>query len=469
MSDAIPEVLAFDLGSSGVRAVVFDAALRPTAAVRRPTALWQDATGAATLNPDEYVEATAACLDELQHAGALAGVRTVAASCQWHSLIPLDAEHRPVGPGLSWMDTRAIPPKDRAPADPAAFHQRTGAWWHGLYWPARIAWLRSQGTDAQRWCGLAEYLAFRLLGEASAGVSAASGTGALDTTTCRWDPEALALAGVDETRIPTIAPDEFRGRLRPEYAHRWPDLSRADWALPIGDGAASAIGSGCDGPDRLSVTVGTSAAVRLVRPGTPEVPYRVWRYRIDHTRNVLGVAYSGGGVLYEWIAGVVDPEPTESQLSALAPGQHGLVVLPFHAGHRPPLPAGAAGTIHGLRLSTTALDMVAATLEAICHELADGARALDPADHAEAILGGGSVSASPWFARRLAASFGGRALLTPHREIGAVGAAMLATGRVPHADPEPIETPPAEVAAMAEAWQRYCRLRDLLVTRMMTT
>lgn len=461
MSDAIPDVLAFDLGSSGVRAVVLDAALRPTAVVRRPAALWQDATGAATLDPDEYVEAAAVCLDELHDAKALAEVGTVAASCQWHSLIPLDAAHRPLGPGLSWMDTRATPPPDRAPADPADFHQRTGAWWHGLYWPARMAWLRSQGVAAARWAGLAEYVALRLLGEPGASVSSASGTGAMDTTTCRWDLEALHLAGVDETQVPTIAPDQFRGRLRPEYARRWPQLSRAAWALPVGDGAASAIGSGCDGPGRLGVTVGTSAAVRIVRREAPRVPERVWRYRVDHVRNVLGVAYSGGGVLYEWVAALVDKEPTETELDALAPGQHGLAVLPFHAGHRPPLPAGAAGTMHGLRLSTTPVDVVAATLEAVCHELADGARILEPDGRSATVLGGGAVVASSWFARRLAAGFGGRALRSPHREIGAVGAAMLATGLVPAAPPEPVEATPAEVEAMAEAWRRHCALRDL--------
>lgn len=462
MSDVNPVVLAFDLGSSGVRAVVLDAALRPTATVRHPTTIWQDATGAATLDPDAYVEATAACLDELHDAGALAGVTDVAASCQWHSLIPLDAAHRPVGPGLSWMDTRPTPPPDVAPADPATFHQRTGAWWHGLYWPVRIVWLCARGVPAQRWAGLAEYVAFRLLGETDASISSVSGTGAVDTTTCRWDAEALDLAGVDERQVPAIAPDEFRGRLRPEYAHRWPDLARAAWSLPIGDGAASALGSGGDGPGRFGVTTGTSAAVRRVSPDAPSVPDRVWRYRVDHSRSVFGLAFSGGGVLYEWATRLVAKEPTEAELQVLAPGQHGLVVLPFHAGHRPPMPANAAGTMHGLRLSTTAVDVVAATLEATCHELADGAHILDPAGTAEAVLGGGAVAASSWFARRLAATFGGRALLSPHREVGAVGAAMLATGLRPGTPPEPIEATPAEVEAMAEARLRHCALRDLL-------
>jgi gluconokinase len=450
--------------------MVLDAGLRVTSSVRHPTTLWQDPSGAATLDPDGYVEATVACLDELHKAGALAGVTAAAASCQWHSLIPLDAAHRPIGPGLSWMDTRPTPPPDRAPVDPEAFRQRTGAWWHGLYWPARIAWMRGQGVHARRWAGLAEYVTFRLLDEACGSLSAVSGTGAVDTTACRWDPEALDLAGVDERQVPVIAPDEFRGRLRAGYARRWPELSQAAWSLPIGDGAASTLGSGC-GVGGLSVTVGTSAAVRLICAGAPRVPERVWRYRVDHSRSVLGVAQSGGGVLYEWATRLVAKEPSKTELDALAPGQHGLVVLPFLAGHRPPLPAGSAGTIHGLRLSTTAVDIVAAMLEAVCHELADAAHTLTPAGIPQTVpsggavvLNGGAVAGSSWFAHRLTAAFGGSALVNRQPEVGALGAARLATGLPPGPTPEPIEADPEHVAAMEAARERHHALRDLLAS-----
>ena len=462
MSSQQPAVVALDLGSSSVRAVVLDDGLRPLAAARHPTALRQEASGAATVDADAYVDAVAQCLDELRDGHALGGVHAVAASCQWHSLVPLDANCEPIGPGLSWLDTRGTPPPGLAPEDEAAYHQRTGAWWHGLYWPPRIAWLRDQGVHAQRWTGFGEHLAFRLLGGYATSVASSSGTGALNTVTCEWDEEALQLAGLDDSQLPEVAPDDWRGRLLPQYAHRWPELADARWSLPLGDGAASAVGTGCEGPDRLGITVGTSAAVRLVCPGAPEVPHRVWRYRIDHERSVIGIAISGGGVLYDWVTGLVGDNPSDAELSILKPGQHGLVVLPFHAGHRPPLPAGATGTVHGLRLSTRPVDIVAATVEGTCHELADGAQLLG-GDHAEApVIGGGAVAASPWLSRRLAAAFGGRALRRLDPEVGALGAATLATGLVSEAALEPVEASAEEVAAMAESAERHRALRDLL-------
>ncbi len=453
--------LALDLGSSSVRAVVFDADLRPETVARRPVELTQDGSGAATLDAEEYLAATVACVDQLHAGGALAGTAVVAAACQWHSLLAMDANYRPIGPGLSWMDTRAET-EGPGPADPVDFHRRTGAWWHALYWPVRIAWLRRQGSRAQRWAGLAEYLTRELMGVPDASLSFASGTGALDTMTGRWDPEALELAGVTEAALPPIAPDRYRGRLRHEYRRRWPELAEAQVALAVGDGAASAAGVGCMGPNQLSVTLGTSAAIRIVVPGMPEPPSTVWRYRLDADRSVLGLAYSAGGVLYDWVCRVVGEHPGDAALAGLAPGAHGLVSLPFHAGHRPPLPAHGVGTVHGLRLATTAVDLVAATLEGICHELAEGARQLDPDGRATAVLGGGAVSASPWLARRLAAAFGGRAMRSLEREVGARGAAALATGVDPAPRFESVAASPDEVAAMAEAARHHRALRAAL-------
>jgi gluconokinase len=452
-------VLGLDLGSSSVRALVMDAETLdpvPGLLARRDMGLVQAPDGSAEFDADDCLAAMVSCVDELS--GSLAGVGTVAFSTQWHSLLGLSATGQPVGPGLSWLDTRPslIGP---GPVDPKAFHARTGAWWHPFYWPARLRWLASAGVTAARWVGLPEYVTLRLLGVGDASVSSASGTGALDTVHCRWDAEAVSLAAVRPDALPGLLPDGWTGRLVPEYARRWPELARADWAAPLGDGAASTLASGCLGPDRVSVTVGTSAAVRLVMAGAPEPGPNVWRYRVDTGRSVLGVAYSAGGVLYDWLTEVLPPGSAD--VTDRVPGDHGLVVLPHLAGHRPPHVArGGGGTVHGVRLSTRAGDLAAAVLEGLCHELADGVAAVAPG--AQPVLGGGAVAASPWLARRLAAALppGARLVTTP--EVGARGAAMVATGRYPDPPLPVVEHTEAERSAMAAAALRHRSLRARL-------
>jgi gluconokinase len=434
--------------------------------VREDARIHQDARGAAELDLDAYLGATVACLDELSDAGRLAGTDTIAISTQWHSLLGLDAHGEPAGPCLSWMDLRPTLPAGARPADATAYHDRTGAWWHPFYWPVRIGWLRDAGVDARRWVGLPEYLGLKLWGEPTASVSSASGTGALDTRTCRWDAEALALAGVTEDQVPALADDDWTGRLTGEYRKRWPDLAGARVAPPLGDGAASALGSGCFGPDRLSVTVGTSAAVRLVTPDAVTPAPGVWRYRVDHRRAVFGVAYSGGGVLDEWVTRLLgmDPAGQDAAVAGLVPGGHGLVCLPYHAGHRPPAPdpAGAGGTLYGLRTTTTPTDVLAATLEGVCHEVADGAHAVDPAGSALPMLGGGAVAASDWLTGRLTAALGGTARRCVDPEVGACGAAAGALGIDHIPATTDVSAPAGEVAAMAAAGVRHRALRDRL-------
>jgi len=212
------------------------------------------------------------------------------------------------------------------------------------------------------------------------------------------------------------------------------------------------------------VTVGTSAAVRLVVPGAPEPGPRVWRYRVDSGRSLLGTAYSSGGALFEWLTGVLSPDGVdETALAGRRPGDHGLVALPFLAGHRPPLePRGDGGTLHGLRLSTRAGDVTAGVLEGLCHELADGVAAVAGGRVTTAVLGGGAMVASPWLARRLAAALPPGARLVTTAEVGARGAAMVATRRYPEPPTESITPDESERAAMAAAGERHRAFRAKL-------
>lgn len=313
----------------------------------------------------------------------------------------------PVPPGPARRPVRLVQRAD-GPADPAGYHARTGAWWHPLYWPARLRWLAGTGARAHRWQGLPEYLTERLLGEAGASVWAASGTGALDTVHCGWDAEALALAGVPERAVPPLLPRGWTGRLLPAV--------RPPLAGPCGN--------------RLGRAGGRRGGQR----------HRQW------------VPRAGAGVGDHRYVG----------RRAAGGTRRGLVALPDQAGHRPPHePRGAGGAVLGLRLSTRAVDLAAAVLEGLCHEVAGGARAVDPTGRGVPVLSGGAVRASPWLARRLAAALPPGAVLAQAPEIALRGAAMLATGWYPAPGLEPVAVTEAERAAMA-AGERHRAARRAL-------
>lgn len=56
------------------------------------------------------------------------------------------------------------------------------------------------------------------------------------------------------------------------------------------------------GTNRIAITVGTSAAVRIVDDGASActAPEGLWRYRIDRSRTLIGGALTDGGSIVEW-------------------------------------------------------------------------------------------------------------------------------------------------------------------------
>nr|MDT0659738.1 FGGY family carbohydrate kinase [Micromonospora sp. DSM 115978] len=441
------DILALDLGTSSVRGLVLDpaAAPLPGALARRKVRVRLGDDGSATLDGPGYLAALIECLDELAAGGHLANVGLVATAAQWHSVVPLDPGGAPTGPVLTWLDTRpAGPPGSAGPADADAFHQRTGTWWHRFYWNVRLPWLRERGADTPlRFAGLVEYVFGLLLTEAPMSVSQASGTGLLDLSRLDWDPEACELAGVRDGELPVLAARQWLGRLRPEFARRWPALRQADWAPPAGDGAASNIGSGCADSRRAAVTVGTSAAVRLVQPAPPgaelpRLPDRLWRYRVDHDNVVTGSAYSAGGNLFAWARRELRlPEgPALDAALAKVPPLGGIAADPRLGGDRPPgqAPAGS-GQLGEIGFGTTAVDMFAGLMAGLCRRVAEGVTDIESTvDHrVEVVLGGGAVAASEWWRRSFAVALAPRRVnYMSDPEIGATGAALLATGQ--HSD-----------------------------------
>ncbi len=438
-----PRVLALDLGTSSVRALLFDRQARavPDALARRPTRLEVDDDGRAELDPDAVLAAVGDCLDELAERGHL-------------------------------RDAASLVDELRGRTDPSRLQAATGAVPHTTYWTAKIPWLaRSLRPAPARYLGLAEYVTGALLGEPGASVSQASGTGLLDLGSMRWHPEALELAGIDERALPELLAPGWSGRLQGEPARRWPALAGATWHPPVGDGAASNMGAGCVSPERAAVNLGTSAAVRTIHEQPTPLNGSLWRYRVDERRLLTGAAFSGAGNLYAWARKVLalpGDEEVEAALAAVPPGADGVVVMPYHAGSRAPLDLVAgSGVIAGLSMTTTAVEIVAATLEAVCFQLADGFEALErslgarPAGpgSVEVVASGGAVVASRWWQQALANVLERPVRVVDEPEASARGAALLALGLV--AEPQTrrvVEPEPEAVKA-----ERTARLawRDL--------
>lgn len=468
MSTIDGRVLALDLGTSSARALVLsadDAAPVPGALARHKISPTYATGGSATLDLHEYVEGLLGCLDELQQNGHLDGIAAIVLSSQWHSIVALDNRGDALTPVITWADTRSVDLDLGSSFDEQAFHARTGAWLHRLYWTRRIPWLLSSSSPAT-FAGLPDLVLERLTGERVTSVSIASGTGTLDLATGLYDDEALEIARVKADRLPPIVATGWTGTLSAEYGRRWPGLVGVPVHPPTGDGAASNVGTGGYDETTAAVTVGTSAAVRVVHPidDAPELPWELWRYRVDDKRAVTGMAFSAAGNVYAWLTSLLRLESSEPV--GVPIGASRVIAIPFMAGTRPPatVPSGS-GVFFGLSFDDDASGVLAGALQGAALEVDRGLRMLDAVfgRRLDVVLGGGSIDASAWLRRCATATFARPTTVCAEAEVGARGAAAVALGLSPAPGGEHLTPVDAEVERVAGLRSRYERLRELAI------
>ena len=434
-------VLSLDVGSSSVRAALHDASGDAVegSEVKLDHEFDYTANGGATAEADGLLDLVARAIDGVLARHADAKILCVAASTFWHSVLGVDRDGRPTTPILTWADRRAADAardlRDRL--DEEAVHRRTGAPLHSSYWPAKLLWLENAAPNGfrrtERWLSPADYFYARLFGgPPTIGTSMASATGLYDQNRNRWDAGTLDALPVDEERLPDLS-DEPRAGLLGKWARRWPALEGVPWFPAVGDGACSNVGSGCTGSDRLALMVGTSGAMRVLwKAESVEVPPGPWRYRADRQRFVMGGALSDGGNLVGWLRETLrlpDPEETEELLAKMEPDAHGLTFLPILNGERGPAWADRAnGTISGLAMTNTPVEILQAAMEAVAYRFALIAEILEEASPGEkqVIATGGGLLGSPTWTRIMADALGRPVTLSGVEEASARGAVLLA-------------------------------------------
>jgi gluconokinase len=141
-------ILALDIGSSSVRAALYDYSgnVLPQTMVKNKRTLAVTDEGGAEIDADEAVDQVVKAIDDvLKKAEKVNGDITHAASCCfWHSLVGVDAKGKPTTKVFGWADTRGHKQVAvlRKKFNEAEVHNRTGARFHSSFWPAKLAWLK---------------------------------------------------------------------------------------------------------------------------------------------------------------------------------------------------------------------------------------------------------------------------------------------------------------------------------------
>ena len=437
--------IGLDLGTTNIKALLVapDGGVRGRASA--PVGLIHTPDGGVEQDVEEIWSATLDALSALGRSADLSGVRAVGVSSQGGALQVVDADYRPVGPTISWLDGRGAPYDEEFTAEVGADwlvehigHGRSGI---GIGQVLRLRQKRPHLLRApNRVAFVGDVVVSRLCGRAAHDGTSLSLGWLYNPGLGRADPEALDRLGLDEARLPDLlGVREPAGGLLGNVAEHAALPAGIPVSAAVHDQYAASLGAGVLHSGDVMFGAGTAwvllaATDRLMPPVIPSA--LVCTHFVEGLYGQM-LSLANGGSAFKWatdLLGIQKRTPAELDevMETVPPGCDGLRFRPLlvksgGAG----LTAGTDARLTGLRLSHKAGHLLRATVEGLAMEL--GRYLCFLTGHGVPVtrlVMTGGAAASRVTPQVVSDVTGLPVVCTTETEISALGAAMLARGLV---------------------------------------
>jgi gluconokinase len=358
--------IGIDIGTTATKAMVFTREGKVvdshciTYEMHHPQSDWS------IQKPAEVLKAVVDCIEKLTETIT---PEFISFSAAMQSLIAVDSSGIPLTDVIIWADNRAseIAQNLRKSDLGQQFYEKTGIPIHTFCPMTKILWLKENEPEifknTHKFISLKEYIWHHLTGEYVIDSSMASGTGLMNIECLCWNNKILDFVGISRNKLSTVV----------SPIHSAKSLSK-NLTLIIGggDGALANLGTGAMKKGRMSLTIGTSGAVRLpIDKPFIDAKMRTQCYHlVDNQYLTLG-AVNNGAIVLQWLKeAILQTNESFDELIAQAKnapvGSNGLIFVPYLLGERAPIwDASAQGTIFGITINHTKAHLIRATLEGI--------------------------------------------------------------------------------------------------------
>jgi len=437
--------LGIDLGSTSLKAIVYDTEGRLIARGDRPTLKFHPTPDATVWDPDQiWNDTAAACRDAVAQMPNPAAIKGVAVTGMGMDGVPMDENGNWLYPFISWHDTRTGPQFD---------------WWvktigvdktfsigGNPVWPInsalRMLWIREHEPKifkrTFKWLLIEDFVNFKLTGRYVSDYSMSSCTMLFDQRTRNWSDEMCSLAGIPKQILPEVfSSSTFLGEITSAAAEQTGLVPGTPIYLGGHDHLVSAIPSGAFRAGAVMNITGTWETVNMIssEPATNPV---LGHSGITLQSHAVREKYSlwGGnpaGSALDWfrheVAGSAPWETLIELAGASKPGAGGVLFLPhLTSSSCPVVDPKALGAFAGLSGLTKQGDLVRAVIEGLDYQFLDTVRTMEEltGNQAMEFLGvGGAIRNTFWMQNK--ADMVGRPYCIPEVEEATVlGAAILA-------------------------------------------
>ncbi|MBR4120158.1 MAG: hypothetical protein IKT95_00200 [Spirochaetales bacterium] len=371
-------ILAYDFGTTGLKAAVFsfDGTLlaRDTVNLR----LYVPHEGYAEQDPEEYWSALVAATSKVLALCRPADIAGVCLCAQWKGIIPVDRNGKVLRRSLIWMDTRA--------ADQAArLNEITGSRFFSAqnYW-AKLRWCHEnnpeifeEATDIME---VGSFIKWRLTGEKAVDISN-DFIHSYDSQTDAFYDRNVRLSGMDKAKFPALDQSTDKVGEVNEWASEVTGIPKG---VPVfsgsGDIPAITIGSGCQRVGKVHAYFGTSGWVGGVFEHDHSNVFRASSgFTKDRDIRLIRSLRSIGSSLdwtvrqlyhgeYENLKQNVYDVVNE-EIADVPAGSAGVMATPWIAGMHAPMSDMARTVFIGLSLKHDRRHIINAMMEGICMDM----------------------------------------------------------------------------------------------------
>jgi sugar (pentulose or hexulose) kinase len=336
-----PYVLGIDVGTSGAKVILMDAAGNSAS---------QGYEGYRLYNEGNRVEQDSgdwwdACIKAVRQAAPgdkALSIRAISLSTQGATMTAMDRRGKPLGRALTWMDGRA-----RAQSEKLESLLGNETIYHISGWrtspgndASKILWMKQNGAyrNAALYLSTLEYMNMRLTGRAVIDPTNAAIRQLFNVGSGCWDKTILEVLGISEKELPEIAPT---GSLIGGLTAGAASALGITKGTPVYNGAhdqyCASIGCGAVSAGNMLVSTGTA----WVLMGITETPIFSNTYIAPCPHPAKGlygnmVSLAGAGAYYQWIRDTYLPgesfKAIDEKAAAEAPKCENLFFLPWLAG-----------------------------------------------------------------------------------------------------------------------------------------
>ncbi len=438
-----PYILAIDIGTTSTKAIAVtpDGKVLASSTSAYPT--YYPKAGHSEQNPNEILEAVKKCIILTQQDCKEHQLLSLAFSAAMHSIMAADKNGIPLSPLIIWSDMRSTEQANDLVSRGVAYkiYEATGTAIHPMSPLCKLMWWRKYEleliTKTFKFLSIKDYILHHLTDEWITDYSVASASGLFNIRSLKWNEDSLKEAGVTIHQLPTPIPTtQVITSIKKSVCNDL-NLPHDIKIIPgASDGCLSNLGTNAVHAGELSLTIGTSGAVRrIVNDPKSDPSQRIFNYVLTKNRVVIGGATNNGAVLLQWFERVFGMQSGSNSIyedvekaSQSDSKCDDLIFLPYVLGERAPIyDSLARGVFFGLDIRHERIHLLRALIEGICFSLLSIANSLkEVSGDYEVVFASGGFIRSPGWVQLLADIFGKEVKVVAQDDASAIGAARLA-------------------------------------------